>query len=253
MKKIVSFLLCIILLLSVCTGFSGCGKENVLKFGVNPYFVPMTYEDDESGTCRGYVIDVMEEAVNRMGMKLETQICAVSQRYWFMSQGKNNCIWDVYQEDDFDYTWSDILFSSNIVCVVPAECEVKNVFFENTAIGIRNNSFEQQAQMLFFDRFSSCDIGGYNSYSKLFDELDQGIISTVIMEKLSAEYIVGKSGGKYKIMDESLCDCSYAVGFKLGNTELCEQFNTVLKEMRTDGTMKALQEKWFQKELSPKG
>ncbi len=70
------------------------------------------------------------------------------------------------------------------------------------------------------------------------------------MDKLSAEYIVGKSGGKYKIMDESLCDCSYAVGFKLGNTELCERFNSAMKEMRMDGTAKNISEKWFGQDIA---
>ena len=249
MKKLISFLLCAVLLLSVCAGFSGCKKQEVLKFGIDPYFVPMAYEDAENGTYSGYVIDIMEEAANRMNMKLEVQRCIWVDRYWFMGQGKNNCIWDAYDENDFDYTWSDILFSSNIVCVVPAAYEVKDVSFENTMIGVRGNSFEQQFYMLFSDKLQSNEKGSYSSYSELFDALDQGIISTVIMDRLSAEYIVGKSGGKYKIIDESLCDCSYAVGFKLGNTELCGRFNTILKEMRTDGTMKALQEKWFQKEL----
>ncbi len=249
MKKKLLFLLIIILLVSVCAGFSGCKKQEVLKLGIDPYFVPMTYEDDETGTYSGYVIDIMEEAANRMGMKFEVQRCIWVDRYWFMSQGNNNCIWDVHQKEDFDYTWSDVLFSSDIVCVVPAACEVKDDSFEDTMIGIRNNSFEQQSYMLFSDKLQFRGTGSYNSYQELFEELDREIISAVIMEKLSAEYIVGKSGGKYKIMDESLCDCSYAVGFKLGNTELCERFNAALKEMRADGTMKVLQEKWFQKEL----
>ena len=249
MKKIVSFLLCIILLLSVCAGFSSCKKQEVLKFGIDPYFVPMAYEDAENGTYSGYVIDIMEEAANRMNMKLEVQRCIWVDRYWFMGQGKNNCIWDAYDENDFDYTWSDVLFSSNIVCVVPAACEVKEDSFADSMIGVRGNSFEEQFYILFSDKLQFRGTGSYNSYQELFDELDQGIISAAVMERLSAEYIVGKSGGKYKIMNESLCDCSYAVGFKLGNTELCERFNTVLKEMRTDGTMKTLQEKWFQKEL----
>ncbi len=249
MKKKLLFLLIIILLLSVCAGFSSCKKQEVLKFGIDPYFVPMAYKDDESGTYRGYVIDIMEEAANRMDMKLEVQRCIWVDRYWFMGKGKNNCIWDAYDENDFDYTWSDILFSSNIVCVVPVACEVKEDSFVDTTIGVRGNSFEEQSYMLFSDKVQSYELKSYISYPELFDELDQGIISAAIMDKLSAEYIVSKSGGKYKIVDENLYDCSYVVGFKLGNTELCKRFNTVLKEMRTEDTMKALREKWFQKEL----
>ncbi len=250
MKKWISFLLCAVLLLSIGAGFSGCKKQEVLKLGIDPYFVPMTYEDDENGTYSGYVIDIMKEAANRLGMKFELQKCIWVDRYWFMSQGNNNCIWDVHQEKDFDYTWSDVLFSSNIVCVVPAECEVKEDSFADTMIGVRNNSFEQQSYMLFSDKLQFRGTGSYNSYQELFEELDREIISAVIMEKLSAEYIVGKSGCKYKIIDESLCDCSYAVGFKLGNTELCERFNTVLKEMRIDGTAKKISEKWFGQDIT---
>ena len=198
MKKLITFLLCIILLLSVCAGFSGCKKQEVLKFGIDPYFVPMAYKDDESGTYRGYVIDIMEEAANRMGMKLEVQRCIWVDRYWFMGKGKNNCIWDAYDENDFDYTWSDVLFSSNIVCVVPAEYEVKDVSFENTIVGVRGNSFEQQSYMLFSDKLQSNEKGSYSSYSELFDALDQGIISTVIMDRLSADYLWEKAAVNIK-------------------------------------------------------
>ena len=133
---------------------------------------------------------------------------------------------------------------------MPAECEVKENSFANTTIGVRSNSFEERTDILFSDKFQSCEMKSYYLYPKLFDELDQGIISAVIMEKLSAKYIVGKSGVKYKIMDENLCDCSYAVGFRLGNTELCGRFNTVLKEMRMDGTAKNISEKWFGQDIT---
>ena len=96
MKKWISFLLCTVLLLSIGAGFSGCKKQEVLKLGIDPYFVPMTYEDDENGTYSGYIIDIMEEAANRMGMKLEVQKCIWVDWYWFMGQGENNCIWNAY-------------------------------------------------------------------------------------------------------------------------------------------------------------
>lgn len=252
LKKIISFLLCVIMLLLVCAGFSGCWGNNVIKLGINQYFVPMTYDENGDQNYRGYVIEVMTEAAKRMGMKFEANLCTVGQRSWFMGQGDINCIWEVHEENDFDYTWSDPLFNSSIVCVVPESSPVQEVAFEKAKLGVRNNSYETQALSLILDKLKSCEFTGGNAYPEIFEELDQGITSAVIMERNSAEYFVAKSGGKYRILDDSLLDCPYAVGFKLGNTELCNKFNKAMQEMQADGTAKTISEKWFGKDITQK-
>lgn len=249
MKKIISYLLCLVLLLSICAGFSGCGRDAVLKLGINPYFVPMTYKD-EAGYDTGYIIDLMAEAAKRMDMKLETKKCMYpSERYQYMGTNEIDCIWDVHVQDDYDYTWSESIMDSSMVCLLPSASPVQEFRFENAALGIRDASYEAQI-LPCNDNLKNCELCGGNSYSEIFAELDKGNTCAVVMEKHSAQYMVGKGNGKYRLLDEDLYNFSYALGFKLGNTELCGKFNAAFEDMKADGTVKELQIKWFGRELA---
>ena len=52
------------------------------------------------------------------------------------------------------------------------------------------------------------------------------------------------------ILDDSISTEEYAVGFKLGNTELRDKVQAALDDMYADGTMKQISEKWFGKDIT---
>ena len=51
-------------------------------------------------------------------------------------------------------------------------------------------------------------------------------------------------------MDKPVSSEEYAVGFKLGNTMLRDEVQTALEEMKADGTLKSISEKWFGKDVT---
>ena len=60
-----------------------------------------------------------------------------------------------------------------------------------------------------------------------------------------AEYqLENRDGGSYIILEEQLATEQYAVGFKLGNTELRDKVQATLDEMMKDGTFAQIAEKW---------
>lgn len=81
-------------------------------------------------------------------------------------------------------------------------------------------------------------------------ELGTNGADAVVMDKVVAMYYMGKESGKYRILDESLADEEYVVGFRKGDKALCGKVEDCLKEMKQDGTLGEITEKWFGEDIS---
>ena len=67
--------------------------------------------------------------------------------------------------------------------------------------------------------------------------MNSGLCDAVIADYGIANYIVAEKQPTYKILNETLPNEQYGVGFKKGNTELRDQVQKTLDEMFKDGTV----------------
>ena len=79
---------------------------------------------------------------------------------------------------------------------------------------------------------------------RLAASLQAGSIDAVAMDIGVAKYQLESRGEGYKILDEHLNSEKYAIGFKKGNTELCDKVNEGLQQVLADGTFDKLAEKY---------
>ena len=54
----------------------------------------------------------------------------------------------------------------------------------------------------------------------------------------------------FKVIDESLANEGYGIGFRKSEPELRDAVWNVLKEMKADGTVTAISQKWFGRDIS---
>ena len=52
------------------------------------------------------------------------------------------------------------------------------------------------------------------------------------------------NGDDFMVLEESLNSEQYGIGFRLGDTELCDQVNAALEQLVEDGTVAELAEKY---------
>jgi len=84
-----------------------------------------------------------------------------------------------------------------------------------------------------------------------FMDLEMGGVDALAMNSVVANYQITKRGGEgFKVLDKPVSSEEYAVGFKLGNTMLRDEVQTALEEMKADGTLKSISEKWFGKDVT---
>ena len=83
----------------------------------------------------------------------------------------------------------------------------------------------------------------YEKYVDAIAALRQGKVRAVIMDEAPAQRFL-KSVENLAVMHEPLSEESYAIGFRKGNAELREQVDAALAEMKADGTLAAIVEKY---------
>ena len=84
----------------------------------------------------------------------------------------------------------------------------------------------------------------YEKYVDAIASLRQGKVRAVVMDELPARRFLVEVEG-LTIMNEALSEESYAIGFKKGNTGLLDQVNKALAELKTDGTLVAIFDKYL--------
>lgn len=92
----------------------------------------------------------------------------------------------------------------------------------------------------------------YERYADAVAALRQGKARAVIMDEGPANQFV-KSVNGLAIMKQPLTEESYAIGIKKGNTQLVEQVNAALADLKSTGTLQAIIDKYMSgQKVSPK-
>ena len=104
------------------------------------------------------------------------------------------------------------------------------------------NSEEEGGQKALADTFGS--LNEFADYNTAFTELQAGALDALAIDIGVAKYQINSRGDGYKILDETLNKEQYAIGFKKGNTELCDKVNADLEKLAEDGTVEKLAEKY---------
>ena len=80
------------------------------------------------------------------------------------------------------------------------------------------------------------------------------VIAAAVAAVMAALLLAGCSGGKknveYVVLDESLSDEQYAIGFRKADQALRDEVQKILCEMKKDGKLAEITTKWFGKDTS---
>ncbi len=93
------------------------------------------------------------------------------------------------------------------------------------------------------NNFPNSDIVRIDTEPDLFVALDAGKADAMVID-LGVYKINHEKGGRYVIIDTVFSE-DFGVGFNLNNTELRDRFNLFLSQIRSDGTYKEIEDRWF--------
>ena len=227
-----------------------------LIVGFDQDFPPMGFVGDD-GEYTGFDLELAQEVAKRLGLEYKAQPIAWDSKDMELESGNIDCIWNGFtmtgREDD--YTWTEPYMANQQVFVVANDSDISSQADLAGKIVEVQADFSAEAALkeapeltaTFKELLTTAD------YNTAFMDLEQGAVDAIAMDVIVAGYQIQQRNADFKILDDSLSEEEYGVGFKKGNTELRDKVQSTLEEMAEDGTLQEVSEKWFSKDVTTIG
>ena len=89
----------------------------------------------------------------------------------------------------------------------------------------------------------------FDSFNDCFMDLEAGRSDAVVCDEILAQYYIFKNDpSKFHVLTEDLGEESYSIGLRK-NSNLIDPLNKTLEDMKGDGTIAKISNKWFGKDL----
>ena len=230
--------------------FLGDSQEDITNdnqtfvVGFNPEFPPFTYMDD-NGNYIGFDLDLAKEVARRNNWTFEAvPIIDWNTKQFELNSGEIDCLWSEFtingREDD--YTFSDPYFNNEKLVIVKADSDINKLSdLKGKILEVQQGSSILNAlngdNKTLKDTFA--DIQEVSGYDVALMDLQSGVCDFVIADSGLAHYQIAEKfdGKSFRILNESITQEQYGVGFKKGNTDLKNQVQKTLDEMYDDGTV----------------
>ena len=227
-----------------------------LIVGFDQDFPPMGFVGDD-GEYTGFDLELAQEVAKRLGLEYKAQPIAWDSKDMELESGNIDCIWNGFtmtgREDD--YTWTEPYMANQQVFVVAndsdlmSQADLAGKIVEVQADSSAEAALKEAPELTatFKELLTTAD------YNTAFMDLEQGAVDAIAMDVIVAGYQIQQRNADFKILDDSLSEEEYGVGFKKGNTELRDKVQSTLEEMAEDGTLQEVSEKWFSKDVTTIG
>ena len=95
------------------------------------------------------------------------------------------------------------------------------------------------------------DYKKYEAMTEALSELKIGRVDAVVCDLVIGKYFVAKDKESFKVVNYyKLPSEPIGIGFKKANQAEADKFDKIIDEMKEDGTLKAISEKWFGEDMT---
>ena len=227
-----------------------------LIVGFDQDFPPMGFVGD-NGEYTGFDLDLAKEVASRLGLEYKAQPIAWDSKDMELESGNIDCIWNGFtitgREDD--YTWTTPYMANKQVFVVANDSDIKSqADLAGKVVEVQADSSAEAALKENLDLANTFgQLLTTPDYNTAFMDLEQGAVDAVAMDVIVAGYQIKQRNADFKILDDSLSEEEYGIGFKKGNTELRDKVQGALEEMAADGTLAKISDEWFGEDVTTIG
>lgn len=255
MKRIIGLILLVMVAGAL---FAGCGGSTEPKapakkkvvIGLDDSFPPMGFRDDKNNIV-GFDIDMAKEAAKRMGMEVEFKPIDWSSKEAELSAKRIDALWNgmnITEERKKNVLFSDPYMESKQLIFVLAGSPIKGAEdLAGKVVGVQQASIGEEVVMKDAKLKASLkDFKKYPDCISAFMDLKAGRLDAVVTDEILGRYYMSKEAGKYVAIEKALGEVGvYGVGFRKDDKELRDKVQTVLNEMKKDGTSAKISKQWF--------
>ncbi|MFT4415664.1 transporter substrate-binding domain-containing protein [Fredinandcohnia humi] len=230
-------------------GEEAAGDKKVLKMGTSADFPPFETIDEQTGEYVGFDIELTKYIADQLGYELEIDnmdfgglISALqSERVDFVASGMS-----ATNERKESVDFSIEYHKSGEMFVTLKDSDIKS--FEDLngkTLGVQLGTIQEEgAKKIQEDDLKDLKITPLNKAPELIQELKAGRIDAVYLDKTVALGFINELD-LAGFDDPTESSPGMAIAFPKGS-ELVEEFNKVLEEMKENGELEKLEKEWIE-------
>lgn len=231
--------------------------KDTLIVGLDDAFAPMGFRD-EKGEIVGFDVDLAKVMGERLDKEVTFQPIDWTMKEAELKSGNIDFIWNGYtitedRKEKVDFSTPYLKNSQVIVTLADSKIKTK-ADLKGKKVGAQNESSAVTAMEKEADLYASFDGGNaitFEDNNQALMDLEAGRVDAIVADEILVRYYIQLKGAeKFNVLEENFGEEEYGVGIKKGDTKMVEAFNKALKEMKDDGTMKEISEKWFGEDIT---
>ena len=217
-------------------------------------YVPLNFADPQTGEGVGLEYDLFNEIAKRLNATVKWELSSWDVMIQAVRDGQFDVGMDgitINDERKQQVAFSDSYLTSEQLMLVRAD---ETRFADAQAFAADSDLLvgaQAGTTNFYVAVYDVLDGDEANPRIKLFDTfgasvqaLQSGDVDTVLMDQTSANGYIGANPGAFKIVGEPLGTEDFGFIFTPGS-DLVAPVNAALAQIKADGTMEALQKKWF--------
>ena len=218
-------------------------KDGVLTMATNATFPP--YESYEGNDIVGIDADIAKAIADKLGLKLEIQDMEFNSIITAVQSGKADlglAGMTVTDERKQSVNFSDSYATGIQAVIVTEDSDIATVDdLAGKKIGVQ---LVTTGDIYSKDDFGEENVEEYNKGADAVMALTQGKVDAVIIDKEPAKNFVEANEG-LKLLDTEYVTEDYAAALNKDNTELLDAVNGALAELKEDGTLQSIIDKYI--------
>lgn len=255
-KSRVSLLLLALAVTAVALFAAGCGSDDdngggeggggqTLSVGSDVPYPP--FEQGKPGNYTGFDVELMEAIAEKIGRTAEFQDTSFDTIFRDLAQGRFEAVASATtitdeREETVDFT-NPYYFSEQAILVKEGSDIDSVEGLAGGTVGVQQGTTGEE---FVEEKGNVGELRPYPQGPDAVNALKSGVLDAVVLDIPVAENAV-EAGGGIEISAAIPTEEEYGFVVSQGETELLEEMNEALEELKDDGTFTTIYEKWFKR------
>lgn len=226
-------------------------KDNLKTLNVGSVLYPPFVYADEYGETVGLDVEILTEALARIGYKPKYQLIDWEKKKDMLASGELDCVMGSFTMTgrEAEYRWAGPYLASRQVVAVDPESDIYTLAdLEDKIVAVQSTT---KPESILLNRLNENvphikELYSFSDRSYLNPALVEGLVDAISAHESSLLTYEKDYGVTYRILDEPLLEVGLGTAFDINDTRGIDvKLTKAYRDMLADGTMERLVSKYF--------
>lgn len=224
-------------------------EEGMLIMSTNAAFPPYEMTND-AGEFEGIDIEIAQAIADKLGLELRIDDMDFDSALLAAQTGKSDMVMagvSVTEDRLVNLDFTESYATGIQVVIVPEDSDITSVDdMTGKMIGVQRGTTGDLycSDTVENGGFGAENVTPYDNGLTAVQALMNGQVDCVVIDNAPAQEFVAANPG-LKILDTEYVNEDYAIGVKKGNTQMLDAINGALAELKADGTIQSIIDKYI--------